>query len=237
MDFQFQTIGILHSCFKERFGIPRQPGLVAAARGVLELHPPFSRLEHLEGLEGFSHLWVLYVFHALPGGSCRAKVRPPRLGGNRRMGVFSTRSVFRPNPLGLSLVELVAIESCDGHGRLHLKGIDILDATPVLDIKPYLPYAEALVQARGGFAAEKPEAILAVRFGPAAKATLGSLGAHEARELAALIDQTLSLDPRPAYYRRRAPKQHFGMRLAAWEVRWEVRGDLVWVTDLIAAVP
>jgi len=151
------------------------------------------------------------------------------------VGVFSTRSVFRPNPLGLSLVELDGIEARDGHGRLHLKGIDILDATPVLDIKPYLPYAEALAQARGGFAADKPQARLTVGFSPAAQATLRSLAGHEARELAALIDQTLRLDPRPAYYRRRAPKQHFGMRLAAWEVRWEVRGDLVWVTELIDA--
>jgi tRNA-Thr(GGU) m(6)t(6)A37 methyltransferase TsaA len=235
MEFQFKAIGILRSCFKERFGIPRQPGLVPAARAVLELHPPFSRLEHLEGLDGFSHLWVLYVFHTLSGERCNAKVRPPRLGGNRRMGVFGTRSVFRPNPLGLSVVELVGIEARDGHGRLHLQGVDILDETPVLDIKPYLPYAEALPQARGGFAAEKPEARLAVRFGPAAQAALGALAPEVAGDLAELIEQTLRLDPRPAYFNRRAPKNRFGMRLASWEVRWEVRGNLVWVTDLIAA--
>jgi tRNA-Thr(GGU) m(6)t(6)A37 methyltransferase TsaA len=164
MEFRYRAIGIVHSCFKEKFGIPRQAGLVPDARGILELFAPFNRREYLEGLEGFSHIWLQYVLHAASMASRRSKVRPPRLGGNQRLGVFGTRSNFRPNPIGLSLVTLEDIAYDGGGACLRLKGIDLLDQTPVLDIKPYIPYADCCPKAVGGFAGERPEAVLTVRF-------------------------------------------------------------------------
>ncbi len=233
MTFTFETIGTLHSCFKQKFGIPRQPGLVPDARAVLALKPPFSRAEHLRGLEGYSHLWLIYAFHAVAARPDKSSVRPPRLGGNRRVGVFASRSNFRPNPIGLSVCELERIEIDAGHGVLHLRGVDILDQTPVLDIKPYLPYADCVPQAQAGWAANPPEVRCRVHFSAAADAVLEALPARERRHLRRLIRQVLSLDPRPAYLRPNDHRRCFGMRLASWDVRWEVHADVVEVKILI----
>lgn len=139
MTFSFQPIGVIHSCFKEKFGIPRQSGLVTAAQATLELHAPYDCPEALVELEGFSHIWVTFVFHQSMRDNWKATVRPPRLGGNQRIGVFASRSPFRPNPIGLSAVQLESIDCKDGHCQLQLRGADLLDGTPVLDIKPYVP--------------------------------------------------------------------------------------------------
>ena len=162
MSFRFDPIAIVHSCFKEKFGIPRQAGLIPEARGSLEVLPPYDRPEAFRELEGYSHLWLLWVFDALqpelettaPGW--RPTVRPPRLGGNRRVGVFASRSPFRPNPIGLSLVRLLAIDYATPGISLQLQGLDLLEGTPVLDINPYLPYADRAAEARAGFAPEAP---------------------------------------------------------------------------------
>ncbi len=233
MTFAFETIGTLHSCFEQKFGIPRQPGLVPDARAVLVLKPPFSRAENLQGLEGYSHLWLIYVFHAVAARPAKSSVRPPRLGGNRRVGVFASRSYFRPNPIGLSVCELERIEIDEGHGVLHLRGVDILDQTPVLDIKPYLPYADCVPQAQAGWAANSPALRCGVHFSEAADAVLESLPSKERQDLRRLIRQVLSLDPRPAYLHRNDHRRCFGMRLASWDVRWEVRANDVEVKILI----
>ncbi len=140
--FRFAPIGIVRSCFREKFGIPRQPGLAPAARATLELLPPHNQPAAVRGLEDFSHVWLVFVFHGVPASRWQPTVRPPRLGGNRRLGVFATRSPFRPNPIGLSVVALDRIVTGQGRVALHLSGVDVLDGTPVLDIKPYLPYAD-----------------------------------------------------------------------------------------------
>ncbi len=233
MTFAFEPIGTLHSCFKAKFGIPRQPGLVPDARAVLALKPPFSRAENLQGLEVFSHLWLVYVFHAVTARPDKSSVRPPRLGGQRRVGVFASRSNFRPNPIGLSVCELEAVEIDRGHGVLHLKGVDILDQTPILDIKPYLPYADSHPQALAGWATHPPAARYSVHFSAAADTFLESLPCEESQCLQRLIRQVLSLDPRPAYDRQNARKTRFGMRLARWDVRWEVLTDTVEVKTLV----
>ncbi len=232
MEFRFCAIGIVHSCFKEKFGIPRQAGLVPDARGVLELFAPFNRREYLEGLDGFSHIWLQYVLHAASMASGRSKVRPPRLGGNQRLGVFGTRSNFRPNPIGLSLVTLEGITYDGGGARLRLKGIDLLDQTPVLDIKPYIPYADGCPEAVGGFARERPEAVLTVRFSDRVRTALRQMRFQEKRQLTRLLVQVLRLDPRPAYYGDRGKKQDFGMHLLDWNVRWRLADRAVMVTDL-----
>jgi len=231
MEFHYRAIGVVHSCFKEKFGIPRQAGLVPDARGTLELFEPFNRKAYLEGLEGFSHIWLQYVFHAAAMAANKSKVRPPRLGGNRRVGVFGTRSNFRPNPIGLSLVALEGI-AYDGGAHLRLKGIDLLDQTPVLDIKPYIPYADCRPEADGGFARERPEAVLRVRFAAHVRAVLQAMPYPERRQLARLLVQVIQLDPRPAYYGDQRPKQAFGMHFGDWNVRWRLDGVVACVIQL-----
>ncbi|MEJ2201651.1 MAG: tRNA (N6-threonylcarbamoyladenosine(37)-N6)-methyltransferase TrmO [Desulfuromonadaceae bacterium] len=212
MEFNFRSVGIVRSCFKEKFGIPRQPGLVAEAHAVLELLPPYNCAEALRGLEEFSHLWLLFVFHACANNPVRTTVRPPRLGGNQRLGVFATRGTHRPNPMGMSVVELVEIEHHNGQWQLQLKGVDLLDGTPVLDIKPYLPYADCLPEARGGFAERGPEPTLKVEFSPAALVRCLDLENHHPG-LRTLIEQTLQYDPRPAYRKNQESARIYGLRL------------------------
>ncbi len=233
MIFTFETIGTVHSCFKEKFGIPRQPGLAPDACAVLKLEPPYSRLENLQGLEGYSHLWLIFIFHAAGGRLDKSTVRPPRLGGNRRVGVFSSRSNYRPNPIGLSVCELARIEASHGHGILHLRGVDILDQTPVIDIKPYLPWADARPAATTRWASDPPPVRFEIFFSQAAEAVLTQLPPGERTALRRLIRQVLGLDPRPAYYRHQATRTAFGMRLDQWDIRWEVRPDGIQVNDLV----
>lgn len=226
--FTFSPVGVIHSCFKEKFGIPRQPGLVPEARAILELLPPYNRAEAVRGLEDFSHIWVSFVFHACLGESWKPTVRPPRLGGNRRLGVFATRSTHRPNPIGLSAVELEKIVVESGKVLLHLKGIDLLDGTPVLDIKPYLPYSDRIAEATGGFAQEAPATPFEVRFSQSALDCCATVP-----QLEALIRRILSLDPRPAYYGKGEGKPVFGMKLLDYDVQWEVDGEVVLVNAVI----
>src|SRR5690606_27186002 len=155
MPYDIKPIGYLRSCFKEKFAIPRQPRLAPAARGVLELRSPFDSGEAVAGLEQVSHVWLLFLFHEALEAQPRLRVRPPRLGGNRMVGVFATRATHRPNGIGQSVVKLDRVEP----GRLFVSGIDLLDGTPILDIKPYVPYADALPEAWNEMAAEAPTLI------------------------------------------------------------------------------
>lgn len=222
--YTFQPIGIVHSCFPVKFGIPRQPGLVKEARATLELLPPYDRAEALLGLDEFSHIWLVFVFHASMKEDWKATVRPPRLGGNQRVGVFASRSMFRPNPIGLSVVELDRIEIESGRPRLHLKGVDLMDGTPVLDIKPYLPYVDAVADARGAYAVAAPNPALQVRFSKEALQQC-QLYRQQSPELQTLITRLLELDPRPAYYNSTSQRTNFGTRLLDFEVKWEVSDD------------
>lgn len=228
--FQFAPIGVIRSCFREKFGIPRQPGLVPAARATLELLPPYNQPAAVRGLESFSHLWLVFVFHGIPAGRWQATVRPPRLGGNRRLGVFATRSPFRPNPIGLSAVKLERITVRQGRAVLHLVGVDLLDGTPVLDLKPYLPYADRIMEASGGFASEAPTAELTVDFSPAACAFCAAWPEGDLQEL---IRQILRQDPRPAYERANPESQAYGMKLYNLNVRWETWDGVTYVTEIV----
>ncbi|OHC28177.1 MAG: tRNA (N6-threonylcarbamoyladenosine(37)-N6)-methyltransferase TrmO, partial [Pseudomonadales bacterium RIFCSPLOWO2_02_FULL_63_210] len=155
MPYSVSPIGFVRSCFKEKFAIPRQPQLAPAARGVLELVAPFDTGEAVQGLEQVSHVWLLFVFHQALEDRPRLKVRPPRLGGNKSVGVFASRATHRPNGIGQSVVKLDAVEP----GRLWLSGIDLLDGTPVLDIKPYVPYADSVASAYNRIADAAPRLI------------------------------------------------------------------------------
>jgi tRNA-Thr(GGU) m(6)t(6)A37 methyltransferase TsaA len=216
--YRFNAIGILHSPFKEKFGIPRQSGLLPV-EAELELLPPYASDEAVRGLERVSHIWLLFVFHDTPAGAWSPTVRPPRLGGNQRMGVFATRSPFRPNPIGMSVVELLGIQHAQGRLILKLRGADLLDGTPVIDIKPYVPYADSLPEALTGFADCAPEHRLQVRFSEQAEKSCA-----KQPELRALIIQVLELDPRPAYQREEETEREYGIRLFDRNVRWSVSG-------------
>ncbi len=236
MEFTFRTVGIVRSCFKEKFGIPRQPGLIPDARATLELLPPYNCAEAVRGLEQFSHLWLLFVFHACPDNQERTTVRPPRLGGNLRLGVFATRGTHRPNPIGMSAVELTDIRQENGRWLLDLKGADLLDGTPVLDIKPYLPYADSLTDARGGFAEEAPPPSLRVEFSEEALACCRQLEVDRPG-LQALIKQILQYDPRPAYRQNRESERIYGLRLFDRDVRWQAGNGWAKVIEIVPANP
>jgi tRNA-Thr(GGU) m(6)t(6)A37 methyltransferase TsaA len=233
MTFTFEPIGHIRSCFSEKFGIPRQPGLVSDARAVVEIDPAFQRIEAFQALEGFSHIWILFVFHQC-GGAWKTKVRPPRLGGNRRVGVFASRSGFRPNPIGQSVVELVSIAAGSGSLQLHIKDVDLLDGTPVLDIKPYLPYADCRTQATAGYAADTPLATKQVVFSTAAAQACRQLECDSRPNLRSLITRLLSLDPRPGYADA-SGKRDYGMRLWDLDVKFSIDGNQFVVNDVMLA--
>ena len=217
--FTMQAIGRIASDYPDKFGIPRQPGLADEARAVLELLPPFDESLAVRGLEGVSHLWLTFVFHRNPE-RWTPLVRPPRLGGNARLGVFATRSTHRPNRLGLSLVELEKVEIGNGV-RLHLRGHDLVDGTPVLDIKPYLPWAESRPAAEAGFAPAPPPR-RQVTFSTAAEAQLASR--DDGDSLRRLIEQVLAQDPRPAYRGGRDARR-YGVALRDVDVRFRAHDD------------
>jgi tRNA (adenine37-N6)-methyltransferase len=217
MSFEFQAIGYIRSCFTDKFGVPRQPGLVPAARAQLMLVPPYDDPQMLAGLEDCSHIWVQFVFHRPPGKQWKARVRPPRLGGNKSLGVFATRSPLRPNPIGLSVVRLEGSGHEPGRLWLELSGIDLLDGTPVLDIKPYVPYTDTVPDARNNFADQPPDT-LPVLFTAEAQAACEHFRDRN-NQLEILIRQVLQQDPRPQYQTPN-PERRYGMTLFDLEVRW-----------------
>lgn len=224
--FALTPIGRIESDYPDKFGIPRQPGLAPAARARLVLLPPYDDPLSVRGLEAFSHLWLTFVFHHSPE-RCSPLVRPPRLGGNAKVGVFASRSTHRPNRLGLSLVELKGIDTDNGVA-LELSGHDLLDGTPILDIKPYLPWAEARPDARAGFAPDAPPQ-RPVDFCAEAEATLAQR--EDAASLRALIGQVLAQDPRPAY-RKGAESRLYGVRLRDVDVRFRALANAAGETRL-----
>jgi len=227
-NYQIEPIGVVHSCYKEKFGIPRQPGLVSAAKAVIELEPRFGSRESVEGLEQYSHIWVLFLFHETAAQGWKSQVRPPRLGGNEKMGLYATRSMFRPNPIGQSLVKLDSI----GIGekvKLHISGIDLLDQTPVIDIKPYIPYVESIPEATAGRFQQAPAFNNEVTFSEVAERDLEQLH-EEYPGLQLLIKQVLSQDPRPAYHKESG--REYGIALYDLNICWIVRDDLFEVTSI-----
>lgn len=229
--YTFEPIGYIHSCFMEKFGVPRQPGLVREATALLKMEAEFSQIEAFRGLADFSHIWVLFVFHDVLRQGWRPTVRPPRLGGNSRVGVFASRSGFRPNAIGQSVVELVDIQSVKGRVQLVLGGVDLLNGTPVLDIKPYLPYSDAISDAGAGYAPSRPETGWPVDFSSEAEERCRQAESDRYPQLRALITNLLSLDPRPGY-RGANSSLCYGMRLWDLNVRFRFHDGKIEVMSI-----
>ncbi|WP_294489970.1 tRNA (N6-threonylcarbamoyladenosine(37)-N6)-methyltransferase TrmO [uncultured Ruminococcus sp.] len=219
-----KMIAKIHTDLPTKFGLPRQSGLVEELEGLIVFEPAYRDPEALRGIEGFSHLWLIWEFSEAKRTTWSPTVRPPRLGGNKRMGVFATRSPFRPNPIGLSCVRLLGVEKTPDNGTvLRVGGADLMDGTPIFDIKPYLPLADCKPDATGGFAAEKAGYSLKVDF-PAE--LLAKVPADKQAALKALLAQ----DPRPAY--QHDPSRIYGFGFAGLEVRFRVDGDTLHVTEI-----
>ena len=224
MDVTIQPIARMRSDFASKFGIPRQSGLVEELRSTIVFEPEFRNPDALRGIEEFSHLWIIWQFSEAVRQGWSPTVRPPRLGGNTRMGVFATRSPFRPNNLGLSCVRLLEVEHTKELGTvLHVGGADLMDGTPIFDIKPYIPYGDCHTDATGGFTDRAGEFLLKVEFPPSLLEKLPP----DKREAAKAV---LSHDPRPSYQRNE--DRIYGMTFAGQDIRFTVRENTLTVTEV-----
>lgn len=219
-----QVIARMHSDFATKFGIPRQSGLVEELRSTIVFEPEFRNPDTLRGIEDFSHLWIIWQFSEAVRTEWSPTVRPPRLGGNTRLGVFATRSPFRPNSLGLSSVKLLGVEKTEKFGTvLHVGGADLMDGTPIFDIKPYIPYGDCHPDATGGFTDTADDFLLTVNF-PESLLKILPEGKREA------AIGVLSHDPRPSYQRK--PGRVYGLTFAGFDIRFTVEDSTLTVTEV-----
>lgn len=225
MDVTIHPIARMRSDFPNKFGIPRQSGLVEELRSTIVFEPEYRDAEALRGMEGFSHLWLIWQFSEAIRDGWSPTVRPPRLGGNTRMGVFATRSPFRPNNLGLSCVKLIGIEQTKENGTvIHVAGADLMDGTPIFDIKPYVPYSDCHTDATGGFTTNAGEFLLNVVFPEELLATLP----EEKQDAAKAV---LSHDPRPSYQRKAG--RVYGLNFAGFDIRFTVEEQTLTVQEVV----
>jgi tRNA-Thr(GGU) m(6)t(6)A37 methyltransferase TsaA len=240
MNFNFEPIAVIHTPFTQRFGIPRQPGLVPEAKGVIKFDPNPDFQHALKGIEQFSHIWVIFVFHSHGGNKWKPTIRPPRLGGKVKMGVLASRSPHRPNPIGLSVMEIEKIDlSAKSGAEIHVRGVDLLDGTPILDIKPYIPYADSVPLANPGWAAEEITKTPVV-FLKEAEDKIKVAEELGTPNLRALIEQLLTIDPRPGFQRRELPPEaehsqgkDFGLLVRNYDVHWRIEDQKFMVYDLL----
>ncbi|MDV4312998.1 tRNA (N6-threonylcarbamoyladenosine(37)-N6)-methyltransferase TrmO [Acinetobacter indicus] len=226
-------IGYMHSPYKEKFGIPRQPNLVQV-ESYIEMTGPYNDLLAFEGIEEFSHLWLVWQFHDNKNQQSqqfRPQVRPPRLGGNKKIGVFATRSMYRPAPIGLSVVKLNRVEKVGKNVRVYVTGSDLLDGTPIIDIKPYIQYSDAVIEAQSGYAQDEPQrkSVIWTEEAEQQKQQFMSKGKVSPQILQEL-EKVLSLDPRPAY--QDDEQRVYGMKFADLDVRFLVRELSVYISEI-----
>lgn len=220
-----KIIAYIHTDFPTKFGVPRQSGLVEALKGVVAFEPEYRNPDAVRGLESFSHIWLVWKFSEAVREIWSPTVRPPRLGGNTRIGVFATRSPFRPNPIGLSSVKLDKIEMHPDFGPLlHISGADLMDKTPIYDIKPYLPYTDSHPEAMGGFTESLADRGLEVDF----PKELIQLIPEERREAVLAV---LAHDPRPSY--QNDPQRIYGLEFAGFDIRFTVQGRVLSVCEVV----
>ena len=218
-----KIIARIESGFSSKFGIPRQSGLVKSLPAKIIFEPEFRSPDAIRGLEGFSHLWIIWKFSE-SGESNSLTVRPPRLGGNTRLGVFATRSPFRPNPIGLSCVKIESIEQTQNRGTvINILGADLMDGTPIYDIKPYLPHSDCITEAVGGFSDEVKNYCLKVEIPEQIKESFD-------RQFIETVTEILENDPRPSYHRD--PERIYGFPYAGYEIKFRVQNDLLTVVEI-----
>lgn len=227
MNYNFKTIASIHTDFGSKFGIPRQSGLLKKLPGVIRFEEEFRSRDALRGLEGFSHLWLLWIFSENVRDSWKPTVRPPRLGGNAHLGVFATRSSFRPNPLAMSVVQIERIDLDAPHGpEIHVLGADLLDGTPIVDIKPYLPYADAIPEATGGFTDS-------IEFTPLQVEIPATLLKRIPADKQELLKEVLASDPRPAYKAKQDDIDRiYGFSFAGFEIKFKVNAGIATIIDI-----
>ncbi|MGO1296825.1 MAG: tRNA (N6-threonylcarbamoyladenosine(37)-N6)-methyltransferase TrmO [Vibrio sp.] len=223
------SIGLVESPYKEKFAVPRQPSLVPAASARIRLLGEINCAEAIRGIEQFSHLWLLFLFDQNLAKGWKPTVRPPRLGGNERIGVLASRSTFRPNGIGMSAVELRGVSQIGDQYYLDVGNVDLVDATPVIDIKPYIPYSDAIPTAQGGYADSVPETLL-VLFSDAAQMTLQSV--TDRQTVQTVIEQVLAQDPRPAYKKNKPDNKEYAVNLYNFNIKFTVIDNLVHVTAI-----
>ena len=228
---EFKVIGKVISPYKQKFSIPRQPSLAPSAKGRIELYSPFNNPQAVKGLKDFSHIWITFIFHKTMRDDWSPTVRPPRLGGNERVGVFATRSTFRPNPIGLSVVKLEDVIIEEGKSTIIISDFDLLDETPIIDIKPYLPYVDAVSNAFGSYADQQPEIHLAVKFSDRVETFLAD-NIENHPQLRSLLIEVLQQDPRPAYKKNKVDKKIYAVQLFDLDITWQVNELDVTVIDI-----
>ncbi|EME3968363.1 tRNA (N6-threonylcarbamoyladenosine(37)-N6)-methyltransferase TrmO [Vibrio fluvialis] len=224
-----EPIAVIESPYKEKFAVPRQPRLVPSATARVKLLGESNCPEAVRGIEQFSHLWLLFLFDQNLQAGWKPTVRPPRLGGNERIGVLASRSTFRPNGIGMSAVELRGVSKQGDQIYLDLGSVDLVDGTPIIDIKPYIPYSDSIADAQGGYAEAEPEQA-EVAFSAAALETLQRLPDGQVQQ--AVIGEVLAQDPRPAYKKNKPDMKEYAVNLYDLNVKFMVNGNLVTVTAI-----
>ena len=234
LQLSFPIIGVMRSPYAEKFGIPRQPNLVQV-ESYIEMLAPYNVLEAFEGIEEFSHLWLVWQFHEnknqQENDKFRPQVRPPRLGGNKKLGVFATRSMYRPAPIGLSVVKLKAVKKVGNSVRVYVTGSDLLDSTPIIDIKPYIYYSDAVEDAQSGYAHDEPVRKQVI-WSEQAGLTRTELftNAKMTQQYIGELEQVLALDPRPAY--QDDEERIYGMRFGSLNIKFSCLNDVIIVQDI-----
>ena len=226
-----EPVALCHSPYKQKFAIPRQAQLAPSGQAQIQLLKPYDDLAYIEGIEQFSHLWLTFIFHENIEKGYKPSVRPPRLGGIKKMGVFATRSTFRPNGLGQSVVKLESVEHNQDQLILHVSGIDLLDQTPIVDIKPYLPYADSLPQAQAGIAQETPECVEVV-FTKQAELELIKLESSQNKIIKQWITEVLAQDPRPAHRKHKIDHKTYYSYLDRFNIQWSAQEKVIQVIHI-----
>lgn len=228
--FEFRSIGIISTPFKQKFGIPRQSQAISKAMGVIQFSPDINPVNACRRLDTFSHLWISFVFHENLQAGWKDTVRPPRLGGNEKVGVFASRSTFRPNPMGLSVVKNLGLND---KNELVVAGVDLLDQTPIIDIKPYIRYADSVSDASCGFAEFAPDTMMQVDYSELARSKLSNL-LQKHPDFAVLLQNILEQDPRPAYKSGTEDEKTYSVLLYNYDVKWQVCETINYVVDIEA---
>ncbi|MEX3073821.1 tRNA (N6-threonylcarbamoyladenosine(37)-N6)-methyltransferase TrmO [Vibrio alginolyticus] len=232
--YSIEPIGIIETPYKEKFAVPRQPRLVPAATARVKLQGDANSPEAVRGLEQFSHVWLLFLFDQNLEAGWKPTVRPPRLGGNERIGVFASRSTFRPNGIGMSAVEVKGVTKKGDQIYIDVGSVDLVDGTPIVDIKPYIPYSDSIARAQGGYAEEEPEK-LQVTFSSEALSS-ESLASETKRSdtehMLRVIEQVLAQDPRPAYKKNKPDSKEYAVNLFDLNVKFTVNDNLITVTAI-----